>query len=58
MPYPSSAALFQVSITFDDLAEDNRHIIAVGLFREGPSREPVPNNYLTCGSRKKDYDGT
>jgi len=33
---------------FEDLAEDNTHIIAIVLFRyrEGPDGEPVPNNYI------------
>jgi hypothetical protein len=40
---------------FDDLAEDNTHIIAIVLFRfsEGPSGEPVPNNYIVTAYQKE-----
>ncbi len=33
---------------FDDLAEDNTHIVVIVLFRfvEGPGGEPIPNNYV------------
>ncbi len=47
---------------FDDLAEDNTHVIAIVLFRfsEGPGGEPVPNNYIVTGYQKEiggyDYD--
>ena len=40
---------------FDDLAEDNTHIIAIVLFRfsEGPGGEPVPNNYIVNAYQKE-----
>ena len=40
---------------FDDLAEDNTHIIAIVLFRfsEGPGGEPVPNNYIVTAYQKE-----
>ena len=40
---------------FDDLAEDNTHIIAIVLFRfsEGPGGEPVSNNYIVTAYQKE-----
>jgi len=40
---------------FNDLAEDNTHIIAIVLFRfsEGPGGEPVPNNYIVTAYQKE-----
>lgn len=40
---------------FDDLAEDNTHIIAIVLFRfsEGPDGQPVPNNYIVTAYQKE-----
>ena len=40
---------------FDDLAEDNTHIITIVLFRfsEGPGGEPVPNNYIVTAYQKE-----
>ena len=40
---------------FDDLAEDNTHIVAIVLFRfsEGPAGEPVPNNYIVTAYQKE-----
>ena len=40
---------------FDDLAEDNTHIIAIMLFRfsEGPDGQPVPNNYIVTAYQKE-----
>jgi len=40
---------------FDDLAEDNTHIVAIVLFRfsEGPGGEPVPNNYIVTAYQKE-----
>ena len=40
---------------FDDLAEDNTHIIAIVLFgfSEGPGGEPVPNNYIVTAYQKE-----
>ena len=40
---------------FDNLAEDNTHIIAIVLFRysEGPDGEPVPNSYIVTAYQKE-----
>ena len=40
---------------FDDLAEDNTHLIAIVLFRfsEGPAGEPVGNNYIVTAYQKE-----
>jgi len=40
---------------FDDLAEDNTHIIAIVLFRfqEGPDGRPVPNNFIVTAYQKE-----
>lgn len=40
---------------FNDLAEDNTHIIAIVLFRfsEGPGGEPVANNYIVTAYQKE-----
>jgi hypothetical protein len=40
---------------FNDLAEDNTHIIAIVLFRfsEGPGGEPVLNNYVVTAYQKE-----
>lgn len=40
---------------FDDLAEDNTHIIAIVLFRfsEGSDGEPVPNNFIVTAYQKE-----
>lgn len=40
---------------FDDLTEDNTHIIAIVLFRfsEGTDGEPVPNNYIVTAYQKE-----
>ena len=40
---------------FDDLAEDNTHVIAIVLFRfsEGPAGEPVPNNFIVTAYQKE-----
>jgi len=40
---------------FDDLAEDNTHIIAIVLFRfsEGLDGEPVPNNFIVTAYQKE-----
>jgi hypothetical protein len=41
--------------SFDDLAEDNTHIIAIVLFgfRESKAGEPVPNNYIVTAYQKE-----
>jgi hypothetical protein len=40
---------------FDDLAEDNTHIVAIVLFRynEGPGGEPVLNSYIVTAYQKE-----
>ncbi len=40
---------------FDDLAEDNTHIVAIMLFRfsQGQVGEPVPNNYIVTAYQKE-----
>jgi hypothetical protein len=40
---------------FDDLAEDNTHVIAIVLFRfsKGPEGQPVPNNYMVTAYQKE-----
>jgi hypothetical protein len=40
---------------FDDLVEDNTHIIAIVLFRfsGGSEGEPVPNNYIVTAYQKE-----
>ena len=49
---PRKYRYFQV---FDDLAEDNTHIIAIVLFRfgEAETRELVPNNYIVTAYQKE-----
>jgi hypothetical protein len=46
---------YRYSKAFDDLAEDNTHIIAIVLFRfsEGSEGEPVPNNYVVTAYQKE-----
>lgn len=41
--------------SFDDLVEDNTHIVAIVLFRftEGETRQPVPNNYIVTAYQKE-----
>lgn len=41
--------------TFDDLVEDNTHIIAIVLFRlsEGEAGKPVPNSYIVTAYQKE-----
>jgi len=40
---------------FDDLAEDNTHIIAIVLFRfsEGPGGKPIANNYIVTAYQQE-----
>lgn len=40
---------------FDDLAEDNTHLVVIVLFRfsEGPAGEPMPNNYVVTAYQKE-----
>lgn len=41
--------------SFDDLTEDNTHIVAIVLFRfsAGSGGEPVPNNYIVTAYQKE-----
>ncbi len=43
------------SMTFDDLAEDNTHIVAIVLFRYrvGQAGEPMHNNYIVTAYQKE-----
>lgn len=45
---------YRYSKSFDDLAEDNTHILAIVLFRfsQGQGGEPVPNNYIVTAYQK------
>lgn len=40
---------------FDDLVEDNTHVVAIVVFqfREGPRGEPVPNNFIVTAHLKE-----
>lgn len=46
---------YRYTMAFHDLPEDNTHIVAIVLFRfsEGPSGEPVPNNYVVTAYQKQ-----
>jgi hypothetical protein len=46
---------YRYSQAFDDLVEDNTHIIAIVLFRfgEGPDGELVPHNYIVTAYQKE-----
>lgn len=52
---PLNPQKFRYFKAFDDLAEDNTHIIAIVLFRfsEGPDGEPVPNNFIVTAYQKE-----
>ena len=41
--------------SFDDLAEENTHIVAIVLFRfgEDEARHPEPNNYIVTAYQKE-----
>ena len=45
---------YRYAKAFDDLAEDNTHIITIVLFRysEGPDGELVPSNYVVTAYQK------
>lgn len=40
--------------SFDDLVEDNTHIVAIVLcrYKEGEDGQPVPNNYIVTAYQK------
>jgi hypothetical protein len=46
---------YRYSRAFDDLTEDNTHIIATVLFRYSGSEagEPIPNNYIVTAYQKE-----
>src|SRR5687767_5601804 len=46
---------YRYSQSFDDLVEDNTHLIAIVLFRFRGSAEgrPVPNNYIITAYQKE-----
>jgi hypothetical protein len=52
---PLIAQKYRYVKAFDDLAEDNTHIIVIVLFRfrEGSEGEPVPNNYVVTAYQKE-----
>jgi hypothetical protein len=46
---------YRYTRAFDDLAEDNTHIVAIVLFRfsKDASGHPVPNNYIVTAYQKE-----
>ncbi len=46
---------YRYTRTFDDLAQDNTHIVAIVLFRfsQDASGSPVPNNYIVTAYQKE-----
>ena len=46
---------YRYTRAFDDLAEDNTHIVAIVLFRfsEGSEGEPLANNYVVTAYQKE-----
>jgi len=52
---PLNPQKYRYAKAFEDLAEDNTHIIAIVLFRfsEGPNGEPVPNNFIVTAYQKE-----
>ena len=46
---------YRYARAFDDLAEDNTHIVAIVLFRlsRDASGNPVPNNYVVTAYQKE-----
>ena len=46
---------YRYSMAFDDLVEDNTHIVAIVLFRYqvGQAGEPVQNNYIVTAYQKE-----
>ena len=45
---------YRYSHVFDDLVEDNTHIVAIVLFRfsEGADGRPIPNDYIVTAYQK------
>jgi hypothetical protein len=52
---PLNPQKYRYQQTFDDLIEDNTHIVAIVLFRfrEGEEGRPVPNNYIVTAYQKE-----
>ncbi len=52
---PLNPRKYRYSKAFDDLAEDNTHIVAIVLFRysESETGVPRPNNYLVTAYQKE-----
>ena len=46
---------YRYSMAFDELADDNTHIIAIVLFRfrESNGQKPTPNNYIVTAYQKE-----
>jgi hypothetical protein len=52
---PLNPQKYRYMTAFDDLAEDNTHIIAIVLFRFGADDvgKPIPNNYIVTAYQKE-----
>jgi len=52
---PLNPRKYRYSKAFDDLAEDNTHIVAIVLFRfsEDPTGRPIPNNHIVTAYQKE-----
>jgi len=50
-----NAQKYRYTKSFDDLGEDNTHIVAIVLFRfiQGASGEPIANNYVVAAYQKE-----
>ena len=50
-----NAQKFRYTKSFDDLVEDNTHIVVIVLFRfsEGAGSEPIANNYVVTAYQKE-----
>lgn len=51
---PLNSQKYRYSQAFNDLVEDNTHIVAIVLFRfsEGEDGKPIPNNYTVTAYQK------
>jgi len=52
---PLNPQKYRYTATFDDLAENNTHIVAIVLFRfsKGTNGNPVSNNYIVTAYQKE-----
>lgn len=52
---PLNPQKYRYNKAFDDLAEENTHIVAIVLFRfnEGKEGKPVPNNHIVTAYQKE-----